>query len=45
MKKHGLIAIDLAKNIFQVYVLDAHYQVTLNKRVNRSHPLLSQVVQ
>jgi transposase len=37
MKKHGLIAIDLAKNIFQVCVLDAHNQVTLNKRVNRSH--------
>ena len=36
MKKHNLIAIDLAKNSFQVCVLDAHNHVILNKRVKRS---------
>ncbi|MEW8626346.1 MAG: IS110 family transposase [Candidatus Thiodiazotropha sp.] len=36
MKKHSLIAIDLAKNSFQVCVLDTHSHVILNKRVKRS---------
>jgi transposase len=36
MKKHSLIAIDLAKNSFQVCVLDPHNKVTLNTRVKRS---------
>ncbi|WP_316369658.1 IS110 family transposase [Candidatus Thiodiazotropha sp. CDECU1] len=36
MKKHSLIAIDLAKNSFQVCVLDSHNHITLNKRIKRS---------
>ncbi|MCG7988599.1 MAG: IS110 family transposase [Candidatus Thiodiazotropha weberae] len=36
MKKHSLIAIDLAKNNFQVCVLDPHNKVTLNMRLKRS---------
>jgi transposase len=35
--KNSLISIDLAKNVFQVCVLDMHNQVTLNKRVKRNH--------
>ena len=42
MKKHSLTTIDLAKNSFQVCVLDAHNHVTLNKRVKRSQ--LAQLV-
>lgn len=35
MNNHSLIAIDLAKNVFQVCVMDSAYRVTLNRSFNR----------
>lgn len=43
MKQHNIISIDLAKNIFQVCLLDASHQVTFNRKVKR-HKLLSTVL-
>ena len=35
MNNHNLIAIDLAKNIFQVCLLNSNNQVVMNKPFNR----------
>jgi hypothetical protein len=36
MNKNSVISIDLAKNVFQVYLLNPHNQITINKKVRRS---------
>jgi len=44
MSNNNLISIDLAKNVFQVCVLNEHNKVTINKKVKRSK-LLQTVIQ
>lgn len=36
MSKHNLIAIDLAKNVFQVYGMTQHNKVTFNRQLKRT---------
>ena len=35
MNNTNLIAIDLAKNVFQVWIMDKHNKILLNKAFNR----------
>ncbi len=36
MDKHSLIAIDLAKNVFQVCIVNSNNRVLMNKSLNRT---------
>ena len=36
MKQHKLVAIDLAKNVFQICILNSNNKVVLNKQIRRN---------